>query len=187
MSSTSERKAAGQAVLAEHERLLDERRDIDEDRVRLEKRARANEAALFDCVAAGRLFGLQIEPPTDSGLRWVRIRTRAPGEGPPSSASPKSEPPKEPVQGSLLDNRGELTIREIVLDQLKMAGPRGTKAAHIRRVVENILGRQIHYKTIGMTLFRLSQKDLAKREGLMWFFVPPNADTKNPGGDTPGL
>jgi len=41
---------------------------------------------------------------------------------------------------------------------------------------------------IGMTLYRLSQDGLVRREGRTWFFVPSQAaETKNPGGDTPGL
>jgi hypothetical protein len=26
----------------------------------------------------------------------------------------------------------------------------------------------------------------ARRQGITWFFVPPDAEKKNPGGDTPG-
>jgi hypothetical protein len=39
-----------------------------------------------------------------------------------------------------------------------------------------------------MTLYRLSQADppLARRAGITWFFVPPEAEKKNPGGDAPG-
>ena len=46
---------------------------------------------------------------------------------------------------------------------------------------------EIHEKTVGMTLYRLLQDKLVRREGHTWFLVPqPIAETKNPGGETPG-
>jgi hypothetical protein len=39
-----------------------------------------------------------------------------------------------------------------------------------------------------MTLYRLLQGGLVRRQGHTWFLVPQNtAETKNPGGETPGL
>jgi hypothetical protein len=80
------------------------------------------------------------------------------------------------------------TVREIVLEKLKEAGTEGTKAAELRKVIETARGTQLHEKTVGMTLYRLSQEGVARREGRTWFFVPPLEDeTKNPGAVTPGL
>ena len=90
------------------------------------------------------------------------------------------EVPDEPVP------EGAPTIREMVLVQLAEAGKDGTKAAPIRKFVEDKLGRKLHQKTIGMTLYRLSKDGLARSEGHTWFPVEAAAETGNPGAGTPG-
>ncbi len=84
------------------------------------------------------------------------------------------------------DTENVSTIRDIVLEYLKAAKDAGIKAAEAREYVEALRHSKIHEKTVGMTLYRLSNDGLARREGRTWFFVPPKADTKNPGGETPG-
>jgi hypothetical protein len=37
-----------------------------------------------------------------------------------------------------------------------------------------------------MTLYRLSKDGLARREKRTWFFVKPEGEAKDPGGETPG-
>lgn len=76
-------------------------------------------------------------------------------------------------------------VKNIVLDELRKAGARGSKAAPIRQILISIYGIETHEKTVGMTLYRLSREGLARRDGVTWFFVPPQAE-KNPGGETPG-
>jgi hypothetical protein len=88
--------------------------------------------------------------------------------------------PDEPVPD------GMPTIREMVLDRLKEAGDEGTKARPIRAFVEDKLGRELHAKTVGMTLYRLSKEGLARSEGHTWFLVEAEAETGNPGAVTPG-
>lgn len=78
------------------------------------------------------------------------------------------------------------TVREIVLQQLQDAGDKGAKASDLRKYIEGARGAPLHEKTVGMTLYRLAQDGFARREGRTWFFVSPNAEAKNPGGDTPG-
>lgn len=75
------------------------------------------------------------------------------------------------------------TVRDAVLEQLKAAGAHGTTASALRNAVERNRSTKLHDKTIGMTLYRLSQDRVARREGRTWFFV---AETKNPGAGTPG-
>jgi hypothetical protein len=76
------------------------------------------------------------------------------------------------------------SIRETVLDRLRVATSHGANARSIRQYIERLRGTKLHEKTVGMTLYRLSQEGLARREGRIWFFVP---EAKNPGGETPGL
>lgn len=78
------------------------------------------------------------------------------------------------------------SVREFTIDALKVAGKFGIKAADIRQAYESSRDVKLHDKTIGMTLYRLSKDDLARREGRLWFFVEPNGETKHPGGQTPG-
>jgi hypothetical protein len=78
-------------------------------------------------------------------------------------------------------------VKDIVLDRLKAAGESGTKAAPIREYIVQTYGQEIHVKTVGMTLYRLLKEGVAHRKGIIWFFGPPPAETKNPGGETPGL
>lgn len=146
-------KSGADAVTDKFERLIIERGDL-RDKWKL------NTEALLDAVAAGRLFGVEIDLPPDIG--------EMPGKLLPGS--PKSQ--QSVPQANLFEPAGDLSIREAVIDQLKMAGKKGIKAATLRRIIENMLGRQLHYKTIGMTLYRLSEKGQARRDGVIWFHVP---------------
>ncbi len=80
------------------------------------------------------------------------------------------------------------TISKIATERLREAGELGTKAAAIREFILRTYGRHVHEKTVGMSLYRLSQQSppVARREGHTWFFVPPSADAKNPGADDAG-
>lgn len=84
---------------------------------------------------------------------------------------------------------GKPTVRDALLSRLQQVHPKGAKAADLRQYLEQAYAMKLHEKTCGMTLYRLSQEDPPKvrRQGHTWFFVPPVAETKNPGGDAPGL
>lgn len=71
---------------------------------------------------------------------------------------------------------------------LQRAGVSGAKAAPLREQFEKAYGEVIHEKTVGMTLYRLSQDGLVRRDGHTWFLTdPPQGEAvENPGGDTPG-
>lgn len=64
---------------------------------------------------------------------------------------------------------GAPSIRAMVAEELKNAGPAGAQAAAIRRTIENRLARKLHDKTIGMTLYRLARSGAAHRSGRTWF------------------
>ncbi|MGY3486109.1 hypothetical protein ACVW1C_003992 [Bradyrhizobium sp. USDA 4011] len=89
-----------------------------------------------------------------------------------SSRETEEEPPK---------------VKETILERLRLAAPNGLKAAELRQYYENAFSAKLHEKTIGMTLYRLSKDELVRRDGRVWFYVPPEGETKNPGGGTPGL
>jgi hypothetical protein len=177
----SVKNAAIAAINSKLDELLERRRDIIQRRGVLFRAQREIDHALIDCQSAGRLFGLDIDLPKDlvpsaqkrlaDGRRIVPPRTDVRQSKLPQAASSGSDEP---------------TVRDIVLGQL-MRADHGLTAAYLRSVVENVLHRQIHYKTIGMTLYRLSKEvpPSVRREGTTWFFVP-NPETKNPGAVNAG-
>lgn len=147
--------AGASAVRSKVETLLKEREGI-------KSKLNANTTALLNAVAAGQLFGVEIELPPDlrrasTGAAQVAI------QGGQATGTIR--------QASLFEAKNpETTIRDLVLDTLKAYGEKGAKAATLRRVAESTLHRQLHFKTIGMTLYRLSKEDPPKvrREGIIW-------------------
>jgi hypothetical protein len=70
------------------------------------------------------------------------------------------------------------TLRKLVLDQLRSAGPEGSKAAPIRAHARQVLERDFHVKAVGMTLSRLAKQGLARRKGHIWFAVGRSFETR---------
>jgi hypothetical protein len=210
------RKAAANAVKEKFLDLMDQRVDAVRQRGEVERVIRGIDRALFDCRAAGRLFGVDIELPEDArpgmivrpnparaaeAANSIAARNQAAHRvahnlfSVPHHASTSSPelrdaavPSVPTVASTTLVAGAEPSIRDLILLYLKQAGGGGIKAAALRRKVEAFLNRQIHYKTIGMSLYRLSKEEppLVKRDGLIWTFVPPDTATKNPGVDAPG-
>jgi hypothetical protein len=81
---------------------------------------------------------------------------------------------------------GRQTLRDVILERLRVAGAEGSKAAPIREFYERTFGKGIHEKTVGMTLYRLQNDGLVRHEGHTWFLAPPKAETGNPGVVAPG-
>ncbi len=86
-----------------------------------------------------------------------------------------SKPPSRPAS----------TIREEVLAIAIGTHPNPVRATPLRKQLEKTRG-PLHEKTVGMTLYRLSQEGLMRRLGRDWFFVPPSGGAGNPGGEAPG-
>lgn len=179
------RKAAIEAVVAKRDALLRDRADIRAAQIQLDAQAREVERALLDCVAAGRLFGVDVELPDGigyprsvrAGTQQIPLRFAGGGE---ALAKLEQHPITKAIRESEADGG---SIRDMVLQYLRSTGTSGIKAAEARAHVEGLLGRKLHPKTVGMTLYRLAEKGLARRDGHTWFAVP---ETANPGGDAPG-
>jgi len=56
----------------------------------------------------------------------------------------------------------------------------------LREYIEAARSTKLHEKTIGMTLYRLANDGLARRDGRTWFPVSQEAKQENPGAGTPG-
>jgi hypothetical protein len=162
---------------------------------------------LADLRAAGRLLGVKLDlpeaaaptsgttfrqlqelvnrvsvptskPSNPTVLNLPSLKTAATADvvgifGSPSLASVPTPPPPP----------SRPPIKDIVLDRLKTAGPKGSKAAPIRDHIERVYGEKIHEKTVGMTLYRLAKDGLVRREGRTWFLAQ---QAGSPGAVTPG-
>lgn len=152
-----------------------------------------------DCRAAFRVLGhdsndaaswerVQTEYGNDWRIAWEQFNSLA---VPPQVPQITTESPAAASRESRIISQVPVgddmpKVSDIILEQLKIAGDKGSKAATIRDYIFNTYSRSLHEKTIGMSLFRLSKKGLVRRIKQTWFFVPPEADAKNPGASTPG-
>lgn len=98
------------------------------------------EQQLADLDAGARAFGLEVDP-----------------AGQPS---PEPKPPHDD---------GQVPVKDIVLRALARQHPLPLRAKALRAIIEAELGRAVHYKTPGMTLYRLAENRLVRREGLDWY------------------
>ena len=73
------------------------------------------------------------------------------------------------------------TLRKFVLDQLRLAGREGSKAAPIRILAKQVLERDFHAKAVAMTLNRLAKQGLARRKGHVWFAVGRDFEAREGG------
>ena len=77
-------------------------------------------------------------------------------------------------------------IRDLVISLLRAAGSEGSKVAPIKAAIL-AQGIEMHEKTVGMTLYRLSKDGLARRLGRTWFFIIPKGEMENPDAGASGL
>lgn len=101
--------------------------------------------------------------------------------------APRPEQPEEKSSAEGAKKSSRPPVKELLLEQLNAAGAKGLKAKPMREFIEKTYGETLHEKTVGMTLYRLSQDNLVHRDGHTWFFgPPPPAETENPGVAAPG-
>jgi hypothetical protein len=81
-------------------------------------------------------------------------------------------------------NAPKRTLRQIVLERLEEAGPKGSKAAAIRGYAKDNLQRDFSIKAVGMTLNRLAKEGRARRAGQVWFPVQQRLQTEDDGAIT---
>jgi hypothetical protein len=173
-------------LLGKRDRLLAERTDIRKTRAALGVRDREIDRELADIQAAGRVFGIEIDLPKEEEDAWQRSFFEAPFQRTIRRLimEPKEAAPETTAAAKAVATKAEMPrISDIVLDRLKEAAERGTKAAPIQAYIENTYGKKIHDKTVGMTLYRLQREGRVRRQGHTWFIVP---ETMNPGVAAPG-
>jgi hypothetical protein len=195
--------AAIAAIVAKRDSILKERARIRAEAAALSMRDRELDRELADCRAAARLFGAKIDFPTDDSSetsRFIRnalVHASPPriyfggGGGAAMSAPPTPKPLNKAdatavalsaIQEAL--NIGMPRVSDIVLDRLKKAAEKGSKASPMQTYIESTYGKKIHDKTVGMTLYRLQKEGLVRRDGHTWFITEKGM---NPGVAAPGL
>lgn len=77
------------------------------------------------------------------------------------------------IAGELASPAGQPTIKEFILEQARLAAPKPVRATQMRKDFEARFGKPVHYKSFGMSLYRLSLDGAMRREGKAdWHFVP---------------
>jgi hypothetical protein len=193
------RAAAAAIIVAKRDALMAERGELLEQRTGLIGRLRQVDQEIADCRSAARLFSLEIDlPPEDPAdaqretiifqqnqMAVQRARQLATARA-AATETPTAPPPSSTTAPPQSFTSPRPSLRQILLDQLKLAGAPGSKAVPLREYFQSTYGLVIHEKTVGMTLYRLLKEGLVHRDGHTWFFGPASAETENPGGETPG-
>lgn len=125
--------------------MIDERKGNRDQIVALQRREREIDLEIADCEAAARVFGVQLAKPEEYETQELGVRLQI--------------------------DPNVTSVRVAVLKMLKDTHPRPVQASELRTRLEH-LGYDIHEKTVGMTLYRLSKAKKAQRTGLKWCFVP---------------
>lgn len=93
---------------------------------------------------------------------------------PPDVVPPPSVPAKvQVVEGARDAVRRDVPrppLKEFLLRQLQLIGKAGAKAAGLRAAFQQEFHTEIHEKTVGMTLYRLSRDSEVHRRGHFWFY-----------------
>jgi hypothetical protein len=197
--------AALKALLTRQVLAQDEKAEADAERKAAEARFYEASKRMTAVRTSFALFGFN----TDAEDFWDQVKTAmgltawnaAFAKARPKPFGPPPPPPDEDDGEDEKEAGGEqdigqsadeendpakATVRDAVLNYLEAVGDAGMKAAAIRALYEADSGVNLHSKTMGMTLYRLSLQGMVRREGRNWFFVTRSAETENPGGDTPG-
>jgi len=134
---------------------------------RINKEQQTIKAETDDCYAAARVFGF------DLPSAYEEFRTGGPdvlGDEAVQADIPPVAPARSPG------------IKGLILAQVKAAHPKPIRASELRDYLKT-RGYFVHDKTVGMTLYRLSQDKSVRRDGWDWFFVPEaerGPDKENP-------
>jgi hypothetical protein len=204
MATYSEQdKAALLAMVTRYTAQQAENAEILKAREELDQKLALGQAQIQRLIAAFAAFGFDVSVPKDDkakkpyGFQLIRnvvgskayLAAFAAGGKDPSNTATRDEDGDQNTQQTsypalpLPEPADDKSIRDLTLAELISAGTSGTTATAIRKQIERGRATQLHFKTVGMTLYRLSKEGLARREGRTWFIIPKMV---NPGAATPG-
>lgn len=213
------KKAAEERILARRDSLLKEQEEVRQEMAKLNARDRELDRYLAECRAAAGFFGIVFDPLEDD-LEVTELRTRVRlyrgraeetrRQGHPDAgmyarraeeyegrlraliAQKQATATPPPPQITAPEDTGRHPkVRDALLERLREIAPNGDKAARLRRHVETAHALNLHEKTVGMTLYRLSKDSLVHRKGQIWFYGPQvgpllPASAENPGAGGTG-
>lgn len=160
MKSSDWREAAAAEYAERRAALVRAREKAFKTRLSLDRKISAKEAEIAELDRGAKVFGLSI--PTDPQSMFGDDPAQYPvGMAPPVVQSTGAAQPKS----------GQ--FKDVTLELLAKAYPAPLKAADVQEAAEAALGRPFHWKTSGMTLYRLKTEGAVRRDGQWWFYVPP--------------
>jgi len=195
-SLTDHDKAALLALVTRYTRTQVENAAILVEQAALATKLAKGREQIQKCIGAFSVFGIDVSKGA-GGFQQIRnlvgseayLAALGAGGRDPSETTTKDQDAGavEVIQQELTlppfaNQTDQSSVREIALAQLVKASVQGVTASEIREHIEKMRGTKLHSKTVGMTLYRLSQDGLVRREGRTWFAVPQVAEKANPGG-----
>jgi hypothetical protein len=192
-SLTDQDKAALFALITRYTRTQKENAALVAEQAAIAAKLNKGREQIQKYIGAFSVFGFNIAK-DGGGFQQIRnllgskayLEAFSAGGLDPSQTTTKDEDSGAVEQQLMLppstDETDQSSVREMALAKLTEASVQGTTASEIRDHIEKVRGTKLHSKTVGMTLYRLSQDGLARREGRTWFAVPQVAEKANPGG-----
>jgi hypothetical protein len=188
MENESERNAVF-VLVGKVLQISSENHEYLKQRADLEAVISSNNARLSDCEAGLRVLGQDISQHEVWDNLFQSYITELKRHSPPPMMNSGEY---EVFRNSLNDTRSiaaPSSISKLLLERLDEIGSKGSKSMPLREWLRKTHNLETHYKTVGMTLYRLSQESPPKvhRRGHVWFFGPPYEEQpKDPGVDAPG-
>lgn len=169
-------------ISGQNHALMKERADLD-------MAIASNNARISDCEAGLRALGYNVSQQEV----WNELYNSYIGEVQKYLTPPQGDSEEiSALPRQLADTRiasPPSSIANLLLERLEEIGAKGSKALPLRDWLRNTHNLETHYKTVGMSLYRLSQDSPPKvhRKGHIWFFGPPPMEQpKDPGAGAPG-
>jgi len=180
------------AIAAKFATLLDEFNSVNERIAELQVAQKELVVKGHDCRAAARLFGFDLDAETAKYREGMLPPAKSPEQ---TLASVLAGTSTVMGSGAVISQNPVMrtTIKDSAIEMARDAYPEPIRASALRKQLED-RGIKSHWKTAGMTLNRLVQEGILRREGRNWFFVPenerqisvPDQEEEGP-GDEPGL
>jgi hypothetical protein len=177
-------------ILSKYVRIVDGINRDNKIREEAGSRLAAAEKQRQNCVAAFRIFDFDISQ--DSVFDAIKERigenawNRAIDVARPMEEMQESNPLPPPTVEENEEPTENHSIKDLVLSRLALGAVAGVRASEIRNFVQQSIGKIIHEKTVGMTLYRLQKEGLVRRDGHIWFLAETRVEAGNPGAGSAG-
>jgi hypothetical protein len=152
------REAAAAEYAARRTALVKSRRLAANRFKRVQEKLQSIETELEELDRGARVFGLALPDEGPPGIEDTVPYTAADIAAAIARTTPRQAEVRQ--------------FKDVALELLAQAYPSPLKAADVQQGASRALGRQFHWKTAGMTLYRLKNDYAVRRSGQDWYFVP---------------